>query len=176
MKQFGKILKFELKYFFKNKVFVGVTLFIVAVLTVVMFFPRISEAIGMEEGDTTQVLPVMLVKAPEESGGALVLDTFSALFPGYQVHLTEESDEQVKAFIAEGKAACAFVMTSPTSYVYYVDTLSMYDMNTEIAGEALKQVYQMNAMMHGGMTEEEAAAIMGMQMDGRVENLGKNQA
>jgi len=51
MKQFGKILSFELKYFFKNKVFVGVTLLIVAVLTVVMFFPRISDAIGTEEAD-----------------------------------------------------------------------------------------------------------------------------
>ena len=29
MKQFGKILKFELKYYFKNKVFVGVTIFLV---------------------------------------------------------------------------------------------------------------------------------------------------
>ena len=176
MKQFGKILSFELKYFFKNKVFVGVTLFIVAALTVVMFFPRISEAIGTEEGSQPQELPAMLVKAPEEGGGELVLNVFSALFTDYHVHLTEESDEQIKEYISEGRVACAFVMTSPTSYVYYVETLSMYDMNTEIAGEALKQVYQMSAMMNGGMTQEDAAAIMGLKIDGQVESLGKNQA
>jgi len=176
MKQFGKILTFELKYFFKNKVFVGVTLFIVAALTVVMFFPRISEAIGTEEDGQPQELPVMLVKAPEDAVDQVVLDTFAGLFEGYQVHLSAESDEQIQEYIAQGKAACAFVMTSPTSYVYYVETLSMYDMNMEIAGEALKQVYQMNAMMNGGMTQEDAAAIMNMQIDGRVENLGKNQA
>ncbi len=39
MKQFGKILKFELKYYFKNKVFVGVTIFLVLLIAVVMFLP-----------------------------------------------------------------------------------------------------------------------------------------
>lgn len=42
MKQFGKILKFELKYYLKNKVFVGVTIFLVLLIAAVMFFPRIS--------------------------------------------------------------------------------------------------------------------------------------
>ena len=127
MKQFGKILTFELKYFFKNKVFVGVTLLLVAVLTVVMFFPRVSEMIGTEEGDVPTELPPMLVKAPEESSGEMVLGVFTNLFPNYQVHLTAESDEAIKTAVAEKKVDCAFVMTSPTSYVYYVETLSMYD-------------------------------------------------
>lgn len=39
MKQFGKILKFELKYYFKNKIFVGVTIFLVLAIAAVMFFP-----------------------------------------------------------------------------------------------------------------------------------------
>ena len=33
MKQFGKILKFELKYFFRNKIFVGITIFLVFIQT-----------------------------------------------------------------------------------------------------------------------------------------------
>ena len=40
MKQFEKILKFELKYYLKNKVFVGITVFLVLLITIVMFFPR----------------------------------------------------------------------------------------------------------------------------------------
>ena len=105
MKQFGKILSFELKYFFKNKVFVGVTLFIVAALTVVMFFPRISEAIGTEEGSQPQKLPVMLVKAPEGAVDQVVLDTFAGLFAEYQVHLSAESDQQIQDYIAQGEVA-----------------------------------------------------------------------
>ena len=41
MKQFEKILWFELKYYFKNKVFIGVTAFLMVLIAVVMFFPRI---------------------------------------------------------------------------------------------------------------------------------------
>ena len=49
MKLFGKILKFELKSYLNNKTFVGVTLFLVALIAVVMFFPRIAAAIKTEE-------------------------------------------------------------------------------------------------------------------------------
>lgn len=38
MKQFGKILKFELKNYAKNKAFVGVTIFLMVVIAIVMFF------------------------------------------------------------------------------------------------------------------------------------------
>lgn len=41
MKQFGKILKFELKNYMKNKVFVGVTVLLLVIIAVVMFMPRI---------------------------------------------------------------------------------------------------------------------------------------
>ena len=43
MKQFRRILSFELKYYFKNKIFVGVTVFLVLLLAGVMFFPRVKE-------------------------------------------------------------------------------------------------------------------------------------
>ena len=42
MKQFSTILKFELKSYFKNKIFVGVTVFLMLLIAGVMFFPRIS--------------------------------------------------------------------------------------------------------------------------------------
>ena len=49
MKQFGKIFKFELKYYLKNKIFVGITLFLVILIGLVMFFPRVMEALGNEQ-------------------------------------------------------------------------------------------------------------------------------
>ena len=41
MKQFGKILKFELKGYLKNKIFTGVTIFLVVAIAVAMFIPNI---------------------------------------------------------------------------------------------------------------------------------------
>ena len=49
MKQFGTILKFELKNYAKNKAFVGVTIFLMVVIAIVMFFPRITALFESEE-------------------------------------------------------------------------------------------------------------------------------
>ena len=46
MKQFITILGFELKSYFKNKIFIGVTILLVIVSAGVMFFPALSEMLG----------------------------------------------------------------------------------------------------------------------------------
>lgn len=183
MKQFGKILKFELKYYLKNKIFVGITLFLVLLIALVMFLPRIgdlfsSDDTGIVQEDTAIVqedLPIMLVKGNDPAQAELVQQTFSGAFTEYDVRTTGEEDSVIKERIVSGEAECAFILTGPTAYTYYVDNLSMYDVNPEIAGEVLQQIYQMNIMMGSGMTAEQAADVMSVQISGNVENLGKNQ-
>ena len=66
MKQFGKILNFELKNYIKNKAFVGVTIFLVVIIAVVMFFPRITSLFESDDSvQTPDDLPVLLVKAED---------------------------------------------------------------------------------------------------------------
>ena len=176
MKQFGKILKFELKYYLKNKVFVGVTIFLVLLIAAVMFFPRISAM--FEKGDVTDTptdLPVMLVKADDPAQAEMVRETFAAAFTGYDVQSTDAEISDITGKITSEDVECAFVMTGPTTYTYYVNNLSMYDSNSAIAEEVLQQIYQMNAMINGGMSAEDAAGVMSIQIDGEVESLGKDQ-
>ncbi len=177
MKQFGKILKFELKYYFKNKVFIGVTAFLMVLIAVVMFFPRITALFetGDTSADTPADLSVMLVKPDDAAQADMVRETFAASFMDYNVQITEEEISVIKDKIISGDAECAFVMTGSTSFTYYVDNLSMNDMNPDIATGALQQICQMNAMINGGMSAEDAAGVMGIQIDGEVESLGKNQ-
>ena len=81
MKQFGKIFKFELKYYLKNKIFVGVTVFLVLAIAVVMCFPRISAAFDKgETNDTPTNLSVMLVKAEDSAQAEMIRETFAAAF------------------------------------------------------------------------------------------------
>jgi ABC-2 type transport system permease protein len=92
MKQFGKILKFELQGYLKNKMFVGITLFLVAAIALVMFIPNITAAIA--PGDTPDVpdeKPTMLVHAEDGALTLLVKEYFSEAFEGYNV--TVEFDE-----------------------------------------------------------------------------------
>ena len=178
MKQFGKILRFELKYYLKNKVFVGVTIFLVLLIAAVMCFPRISAM--FDSGDTGEhtpaELPVMLVKAEDSTQAEMVRETFASAFTDYDVQITNAKNDEIKDKITSGNVKCAFVMTGLTSYTYYVDNLSMYDSKTTIADEVLQQIYQMNAMINGGMTAEQAGEIMNIQITSEIENLGKDQA
>ena len=177
MKQFGKILKFELKGYLKNKAFVGITIFLVVAIAIAMFIPNIVSAFKSDdEGTTDQTkLPVMLVYAEDESLSGLVKEYFTGAFTGYNVTVADGTIDDVKAKITSGQAECAFVLNSASSYTYYVNNLSMYDSNEAIASGVLQEVYRVNAMMQNGLTPEQASEIMAVQIESSTETLGKDQ-
>ena len=172
MKQFGKIFQFELKHYLKNKIFVGLTIALVALIAVVMFFPRITEMMGPEE--STQSKSVMLVKSPDEQLDETMLTFFSATFVEYDVRITHDQEDQIRQAVLTGDAACAIEMTSMTEFVYYVNNLSLYDTNREMATEALRQMYQYN-MLAMALTPEMAQQVMNVSINSTMENLGVDQ-
>jgi len=177
MKQFGKILKFELKYYFKNKVFVGITVFLVLLIAGVMFFPRFSSLLKRDDtADAARSLGVMLVKAEGVEQAQQLENAFASAFTGYQVRFTGEDLDAIQEEIISGSAECAFVITGPTSYIYYVNNLTMYDSNIQTANEVLQSMYRVNAMIGSGMTPAQAEEVMGVQISSQVESLGKDQA
>ncbi len=178
MKQFGKIFQFELRYYLKNKVFVGVTVFLVLLIAAVMFFPRIMSAFesGEEEKQVTDDRPVMLVQASQPEQSEMIKEAFASAFVDYDVQITGEELDSVRERILSDEVECAFVLTGDTSYTYYVNNLSIYDANTAIANEVLQNIYQMNAMMESGMTAEEAGQVMAVQIESTTESLGIDQA
>ena len=176
MKQFGKILKFELKSYFKNKAFVGITIFLVLLIAAVMFFPRISALFKSDNTtDATDEMSIMLIKTEDSTQKEMLKATFENAFANYDVRITDDSVDVIKDKITSGEAECAFVMTGATEYTYYVENLTMYDSNSVMADEVLQQVYQMNAMINGGMTADKAGEVMNIQINGTVESLGKDQ-
>ncbi len=177
MKQFGKILKFELKGYLRNKVFVGFTIFLVALIAIVMFIPNIISAFESDDvGDTNPTdLPTMLVYAEDESLASIVKGYFGNAFVDYNVKVAEGSVDELKDEIISGNAECAFVMNSASSYTYYVNNLSMYDSNSAIADTVLQEVYRINAMVQNGISPEQAGEIMSVQIESDTEALGKDQ-
>lgn len=175
MKQFKTILSFEIKNYFKNKAFVGVTLFLVGAIAVGMFFPRISAAFKNEDKPASDERSVMLISAesPEAANG--IKAAFDKAFSDYDVRIAENGVEEIKKQITSGEAECAFAFEGFTSYTYYVDNLSMYDTNTTVADEALSSIYRLNAMVSGGIPAQQAGEIMSMQISHETESLGKDQ-
>ena len=85
MKQFKKILKFELLGYLRNKVFVGITLFLVAAIAIVMFIPNIISFFESDDegGDAfPEELPVMLIYAEDEALSSTVKAYFTDAFSG----------------------------------------------------------------------------------------------
>ncbi len=182
MKQFGKILKFELKGYLRNKIFVGITIFLVVAIAIAMFIPNILDLVKSNQaelGDSSEGVPsdrpVMLVHAADNALAELVKRYFTEAFAGYEVRVAEGTVEDVKTQITEGVAECAFSMNSANSYTYYVNNLSMYDMNAETANAVLQEVYRVNAMVQSGLSPEQAGAIMQVQIESQTETLGKDQ-
>jgi ABC-2 type transport system permease protein len=176
MKQFGKILKFELKGYLKNKTFVGLTIFLVVAIAITMFIPNIISLFTSGKNNTSpQDLPAMLVYVEDDTLAPIVTEQFGKAFTDYNVKLADGGVDTLEEKIVSGAASCAFVINSPSSYTYYVNNLSMYDRNTEIANTVLQEVYRINAMMQNGLTAEQAGEIMSVQIESNTKALGKNQ-
>lgn len=176
MKQFGTILRFELSNFLKNKALVGSTVFLVIVLAVVMFFPKISALFQSndESGDSGEA-SVMLVYAEDAELAELTRQYFSEAFEDYDVQAATGSLDEIKAQISAGDAECAFVLDSPSSYTYYVENRALNDSNVVVADRVLQEVYRVNALIRQGVSPEQAAEIMGVQIESRSVSLGKDQ-
>ena len=172
MKQFGKIFRFEIKGYLKNKIFVGSTIFLVVVLAVVMFIPNIKSAF---QSDSTKEKPVMIVYAEDEALSGFVKEYFSAAFTGYNVTVSGGTIEEIKEQVISGDAECAFVMDGADSYTYYVNNLSISDYNMSVANAALQEAYRANAMIRYGFTPEQVGEIMSANIRGNTSVLGKDQ-
>lgn len=194
MSQFGKILKFELGGYFKNKVFIGITVFLIAAIAILMFIPNVISLFSDGTTDTeipdsgyypdggsteppsdTDGAPVMLIRAEDSELRKLVSDAFGNAFLDFYVKPFSGTVDEMKAEILAGSAECAFDMESISSYTYFVNNLSMYDMNTAIADEVLTEIYRVTLMVQNGVAPEDAAEILGVYISGSTETLGKDQ-
>lgn len=174
MKQFARILSFELKNYFTNKVFVGITLFLVVAIAAVMSFPRLS-GLFAGDGEPGGSRAVMLLCVSSEQSGELVHEYFAAAFTEHEVRLTGEDREQIQERVRSGEADCAFVLEDITRYTYYVDDLSIADTNPAVATGVLQELYRLCALMGTGMSAEQAGQIMQVAVQGSVESLGRDQ-
>lgn len=176
MKQLGKIFKFELSGYLKNRIFILTTVFLVAAIAITMFVPNIKSYFQSENGGESGAdLPVMLVYADDSGLSTLIKQYFDPAFTEYNVTVTDASLDSIKEQITSGQAECAFVMNSASAYTYYVNNLSMYDTNTAVADAVLQEVYRISAMVQSGMTPDQASEIISVQIKSETAMLGKDQ-
>ncbi|MBR6628235.1 MAG: ABC transporter permease [Lachnospiraceae bacterium] len=179
MKQLWTIFKFELKSYLANKIFIGVTLAVVILTAIVMFFPRVEEMVENIKGEEVteekedDEKAVMLIAGAQ---GELVYEAFAAAFNDYEVKVTTDTLDDIKKQITSKEAECAFVIDDITQYTYYVNNKALADHNTVVASEVLQMVYRMSALMNSGLSAEEAEEVMTFNVEYETETLGVDQA
>ena len=175
MRQFRTILGFELQNYFKNKIFVSVTIIIMLAVAGVMFYPRVASFFTHDNEAGRGDRPIMLVATDSsELPTSTTEAVFRRSFPHYQIKVTTDRVEQVKEQVKSGKAKYALVL-SDTSYTYYVNGLVMADSNVATANSAVKDLYQLKMLRRHGLSAEQTSQVMTVQIKPNVQNLGKDQ-
>ena len=175
MRQFRTILGFELQNYFKNKIFVSVTIIIMLAVAGVMFYPRVASFFTHDNEAGRGDRPIMLVATDSsELPTSTTEAVFRRSFPHYQIKVTTDRVEQVKEQVKSGKAKYALVL-SDTSYTYYVNGLVMADSNVATANSVVKDLYQLKMLRRHGLSAEQAGQVMTVQIKSNVQNLGKDQ-
>lgn len=173
MKNFWTVLGFELKNFYKNKIFVGVTIFLVVAIAAVMFYPRVAELFDTGKPEQKKT---MLVAASESTLPMVKSGFDNAFGEKYDVKTFDGTTDELKAQVKNGNAYCAFyVQDGLTGFTYYVNDLTMYDTNSAIASAFLTETYRYAMLSQTGLTQEQIAAIMVASVTGETEKLGVDQ-
>ena len=177
MKQFKTIFNFELGNYFKNKTFILVTALFVVVLGAVMFAPRVVESIDSDDQvDTGEEKETLVVVCDDKAMAEGYVTAFKEAFVDYNVVISEDNVEEIKSQIKSGEIEGAFKIESVTSYTYFVNDLTLYDMNTALADEVMTSIFRVGAMIGSGMSPEDAAVVLSTPIESKVENLGVDQA
>ncbi len=173
MKKFRTILGFELANYFKNKIFVGVTIVLVVLIAAVMFFPRFSQ---LFDKDQPEELPVMLLSRDDRVVNTYITEQFKTK---YRFDYVENDAEQIRKQLDEGKAACAVMVAEDRkSFVYYVQNAPLYDIDTPTLTAMLQTLYLNEQIKNEGVTDEQLKQIYA-EMDnikGSTVSFGKDQS
>ena len=167
MNRFFIVLRYELKEYFTNKVFMVLTAVLAVLGAALLFLPRfvdMSDFTGVQivGGDSGEEVP----KEEGEQAVYVYLDQAGVVQPEILGQMFPESDwreaadeAEVRAAVEAGEAEAGFVVTGAAEYAYYVFNKSMTDRNTAVVGEAMKLFYRMDYCRTAGWNLEEIAAM-----------------
>ena len=166
MRKFIIVLRYELKEYFTNKVFMILTAMLAVLGVILLFLPRFMD---MSDFTGVQIAGDNSGQEETEEGEK---DTFIYLDKAGVVHKEilegmfsdviwqEAGDEtEVAAALEAREAAAGFVVTGASEYEYYVFNKSMTDRNTAVFDQAMKLFYRMDYCSRTGWDLEEITAM-----------------
>ena len=180
MKQFKTIFAHELSSHLKNKAFIVVTILLVAVIAVVMFFPMLKETFagGDNSGEDKKSKASIIAILPEgDVDGELAKVAFASERAFERKEFVIEKDlETLKEKVLSGEYDCGYRIQDLKNYTYYVKTLNVYDDSRGTSDDAMERLNNYTLMKQKGMTAEEIKEAGSFKITGSSEVLGSDQA
>lgn len=176
MKQFFTVFKFEIKNYFKSKAYVGITVALVAVIAVVLFFPQIKSLFTSGDTENINELSKAYFSGISESDGEYMNDILSEAFPDNKVEFCSYNADELEKKVQDGDCEFAVLIESDTSYKYFVNDVGLYDMNTDILSEVLQSKLMYDKMTELGLTSEQASEIMSQEITCETVKIGTDQS
>lgn len=178
MKQFKTVFGFEFKNYVRNKVFIGLTLFLVLVMAVIMFFPRIKNAFagGEEAADepTGQTAVLLLFDENGAYPAGMLEDAILRVNPAFVIR-TPESADAIRKEIEDGDADYALVVKESDVFDFYVKNKTLYDSTGELLRVAATNALQTYLMQISGVDAGTTAAVLSANASLNVVAVGQDQ-
>ena len=168
MRRFLIVLKYELKEYFTNKVFMGLTAALVILGAAALFLPRLVDMSGFTgvqvtgsdedetDGDSAQGEKSLFLYV--DQAGIVRAETLAGMFPGADWQEAADIDS-LRAAVEDREAEAGFVVTGAAEYEYYVYNKAMTDTNTAVFDQAMKLFYRMDYCRIHGLDLEEIASM-----------------
>ena len=177
MKQFKTIFSFEFLGYIKNKMFIGLTLVVILVMGIVLFYPSLNGGKSVDMGNIgVKFAQNIALKTETDYDLDRLSGYITQSIEGANVTLSDKTDEELKSAVSEGEYDIAVIITSPLSYRYIVDTAGLTDMTTEVIDEALGYEYQTSIMLDAGLNEEQAQKILTATVESEAEIISTDQS
>lgn len=173
MKQFFTVFKFEFKNFLKNKIFVGLTVVVALIITLVTFFPRFTDGkdISINLRDDT-VKSLLIINKTDEN----LTDALKSTLTDFEITVdNQQSFEDAKESVENGDYKIAIVIESPLEYKYIVDNLGLYDTTSYIINDVMLSSYKASYLANAGLSTEEINEFTNAFVTGESVIVGQDQ-
>lgn len=180
MKQLLTVFKFELNNYYKNKIFIVITLALVVVIAGVLSFPRVMEMFDKNDNEAdmpTSSVEKSIIAIQDNSGADInkTLQFFASSMPNFEFIPVNQDIEFVKESISNGDYSRAIIIEGPLKYKYIVDNISMTDYTSNVINSIMQQKYKFDEMNRLGIQEADAMRILTSQPESEIIKIGKDQ-
>ena len=183
MKQLFTVFKFELFNYYKNKVFIGITIALVILISGILSFPRImtffddSNDESDEPVENVEIVEKDIIALQDNSGCDVnkTLEFFTASMPDYEFKIVEDDLDTIRSKVDSEEYSSAIIIEEPLKYKYIVNNISMTDYTSSIINGVIQEKYKYEEMNKLGISLEDAAKILTATPVSEIIKTGKDQ-